>query len=83
MVAGGLITASAGGFAVAAVGRLLSGIGAVAMNILLSKMVADWFAGKDIEVRGKPQTIGDLKDAENVPLSDHDAIALDFVPLKR
>lgn len=41
----------------------------------------DWFAGKDIEIKGKPQTIGDLKDAENVPLSDHDAIALDFVPL--
>jgi MFS family permease len=48
MVAGGLITATAGGFAVAAVGRLLSGIGAVAMNILLSKMVADWFAGKEV-----------------------------------
>ncbi|MGC2238943.1 MAG: endonuclease/exonuclease/phosphatase family protein [Pyrinomonadaceae bacterium] len=43
----------------------------------------DWFAGKQIEVKGKPQTIGNLKDAENVPLSDHDAIALDFVPLKR
>jgi endonuclease/exonuclease/phosphatase family metal-dependent hydrolase len=43
----------------------------------------DWFAGKDIEVSGKPRTIGDLKDAENVPLSDHDAIALDFAPLKR
>jgi endonuclease/exonuclease/phosphatase family metal-dependent hydrolase len=43
----------------------------------------DWFAGKDIEVRGKPQTIGDLKDAENVPLSDHDAIALDFCLRKR
>lgn len=38
----------------------------------------DWFAGKDFEVKGKPQTIGDLKDAEDVPLSDHDAIALDF-----
>lgn len=42
----------------------------------------DWFAGKGIEVKGKPQTIGNLKDSENVPLSDHDAIALDFVPLK-
>jgi MFS family permease len=48
MMAGGLITASAGGFAVAASGRLLSGIGAVVMNILLSKMVADWFAGKEV-----------------------------------
>lgn len=38
----------------------------------------DWFAGKKIKVAGKPQTIGDLVDAENIPLSDHDAIALDF-----
>jgi endonuclease/exonuclease/phosphatase family metal-dependent hydrolase len=42
----------------------------------------DWFAGKGIEAIGKPQTIGNLKDAENIPLSDHDAIALDFVPSK-
>lgn len=38
----------------------------------------DWFAGKGIKPVGKPQTIGNLKDAENIPLSDHDAIALDF-----
>ena len=44
MVAGGLVTAAAGGFVAAAAGRLLSGIGAVLMNILLAKMVADWFA---------------------------------------
>ncbi len=42
----------------------------------------DWFAGKQIEVRGKPHTVGDLFDAENIPLSDHDAITLDFAPLK-
>lgn len=42
----------------------------------------DWFAGKDIAVKGNPKTIGDLADAENLPLSDHDAIALDFVPKK-
>jgi len=40
----------------------------------------DWFAGKGIEVKGNPQTIGDLIDAENVPLSDHDAITLSFAP---
>ena len=28
--------------------------------------------------RSKPQTIGDLKDENNTPLSDHYAIALDF-----
>lgn len=42
----------------------------------------DWFAGKGIEVRGKPQTVGDLVNTENVPLSDHDAISLDFAPRK-
>ncbi|CAA9426489.1 MAG: hypothetical protein AVDCRST_MAG74-3376 [uncultured Pyrinomonadaceae bacterium] len=42
----------------------------------------DWFAGKRIEVVGKPQTISDLVDAENVSLSDHDAITLDFAPQK-
>jgi endonuclease/exonuclease/phosphatase family metal-dependent hydrolase len=42
----------------------------------------DWFAGKGIKIDGNPKTIGKLKDGENVPLSDHDAIALDFIPLK-
>ncbi|MBA3633675.1 MAG: endonuclease/exonuclease/phosphatase family protein [Acidobacteria bacterium] len=42
----------------------------------------DWFAGKGIEAIGKPNTIGNLFDAENIPLSDHDAITLDFVPIK-
>ncbi len=40
----------------------------------------DWFAGKGIEAAGQPQTIGGLFDAESVPLSDHDAITLDFTP---
>jgi len=43
----------------------------------------DWFAGKGIEAVGKPKTIGNLKDAKNIPLSDHDAITLDFAPIKR
>ena len=44
----------------------------------------DWFAGKNIKLADntKPQTIGNLKDAGGTPLSDHDAITLDFVPLK-
>ena len=48
MVAGSMLTAVAGGFAAAAGGRLLSGIGAVLMNILLPKLVADWFAGREL-----------------------------------
>jgi len=41
----------------------------------------DWFAGKGIKLAegAKPKTIGHLKDAEGTPLSDHDAIALEFV----
>jgi endonuclease/exonuclease/phosphatase family metal-dependent hydrolase len=42
----------------------------------------DWFAGKGIKAHRKPQTIGNLKDARGTPLSDHDAIALDFTLLK-
>lgn len=42
----------------------------------------DWFAGKNIRAAAAPQTIGDLKDAAGTPLSDHDAIALDFTLAK-
>jgi len=40
----------------------------------------DWFAGKGIGIaeRTKPHTISDLQNAEGTPLSDHDAITLDF-----
>src|SRR4030095_15815576 len=48
MVAGGLVTAAAHGFVAAAAGRLLSGVGAVLMNILLAKMVADWFTERQL-----------------------------------
>lgn len=40
----------------------------------------DWFAGKGIEIApgAKPQTIGGLVDHKGTPLSDHDAIGIDF-----
>lgn len=38
----------------------------------------DWFAGKNIELVGEPKTIGNLIDEAKTPLSDHDAITLDF-----
>ncbi|MBK7706689.1 MAG: hypothetical protein IPJ30_13200 [Acidobacteria bacterium] len=38
----------------------------------------DWFTGRDIEPAGKPLTIGNLTDESGTPLSDHDAIGLDF-----
>ncbi len=48
MAVGGLITANSHSFAVAAIGRLTSGIGAVAMNIVFAKMIADWFVGREL-----------------------------------
>ncbi len=41
----------------------------------------DWFAGKQIALAAgtSPKTIGNLVDTEGTPLSDHDAITLDFV----
>jgi predicted MFS family arabinose efflux permease len=48
MVVGGAITAWSGGFATAAAGRLVSGAGAVLMNLLLIKLTADWFATREM-----------------------------------
>jgi hypothetical protein len=44
----------------------------------------DWFAGKQIEIASgtHPQTVGNLFDEKNLPLSDHDAIVLDFTQRK-
>jgi endonuclease/exonuclease/phosphatase family metal-dependent hydrolase len=40
----------------------------------------DWFTGKGIELAdgSEPQTIGNLSTGDGTPLSDHDAITLDF-----
>src|SRR5439155_1399922 len=45
MIVGGIITAAAHGYAAALAGRVLAGVGAVLMSVLLAKMVADWFVG--------------------------------------
>lgn len=47
MAAGGVATAS-DRLALAVAGRLVSGVGGIAMSIMLTKMVTDWFAGKEI-----------------------------------
>ncbi|NNE99660.1 MAG: hypothetical protein HKN25_11630 [Pyrinomonadaceae bacterium] len=41
----------------------------------------DWFFGRRIEIApgSEPKTIGNLTNKDGTPLSDHDAIALDFV----
>jgi predicted MFS family arabinose efflux permease len=48
MAVGGAVTAASGSFLPAAAGRLVSGAGAVLMNILLAKMIADWFVGAEV-----------------------------------
>jgi hypothetical protein len=42
----------------------------------------DWFAGRGIRIASgsEPKTVGLLTDSNGTPLSDHDAITLDFVP---
>ena len=47
MAAGGVWLANAHSFAEAVAARVLAGAGAVALNVLLTKMVADWFEGRD------------------------------------
>ena len=45
---GGLLTVWGGNFWLAGVGRVLSGAGAVSLNVQMMKMVTDWFAGKEL-----------------------------------
>src|SRR3954453_20255972 len=48
MVLGGLWVAMSGTYLSASFGRVVSGVGAVLLNIVLAKMVTDWFAGREI-----------------------------------
>ena len=48
MVAGGLITAVGGNVDAVTVGRIFSGAGAVLLNVVMTKMVADWFGEKQL-----------------------------------
>jgi predicted MFS family arabinose efflux permease len=48
MVAGGVMTGLTADYAVVLTGRLISGIGAVLLNVLLTKMASDWFAGHEM-----------------------------------
>lgn len=47
MVVGGLMVAGATDVRLAMAGRLVGGAGGVLMNVALTKMVADWFAGRE------------------------------------
>lgn len=48
MVIGAILVAWGQTYPVLLVGRVISGIGAVLLNILLAKMVTDWFADREI-----------------------------------
>jgi MFS family permease len=48
MLGGGLLLAYATTLGWMAAGRILSGIGGVMINVILTKMVVDWFAGREI-----------------------------------
>src|SRR5262249_11280895 len=48
MVGGGLMMVFASAWLWQLMGRLLAGVGGVLLNVLMSKMVTDWFAGKEI-----------------------------------
>lgn len=48
MAAGGLMTTLTNDYSNMFVGRLISGSGAVLLNVLLTKMTTDWFAGREI-----------------------------------
>ena len=48
MIAGGLVMALAPTWPWQLTGRLLAGVGGVLLNVLMSKMVTDWFAGREI-----------------------------------
>lgn len=48
MVVSGLLMSVGYSYALAAAGRLIGGVGAVLLNVLLTKIIADWFAGREI-----------------------------------
>ena len=48
MVVGGVLTGTSHDYVVFLVGRLISGIGAVLLNVILTKMATDWFVGREI-----------------------------------
>jgi predicted MFS family arabinose efflux permease len=48
MVAGSALLAISTSWELQTAGRLIAGIGGIALNVVMTKMVLDWFAGKEI-----------------------------------
>jgi MFS family permease len=49
MLGGGIVVSYSPGFGLAALGRALSGVGGVLVNIMLARMVAEWFRGRELQ----------------------------------
>jgi len=49
LIVGGTIVSYSEGFDSAAIGRTLGGAGGVLVNIMLARMVADWFRGRELQ----------------------------------
>ena len=49
LIVGGMLVSYAGGFGTAALGRTLAGTGGVLVNIMLARMVAEWFRGRELQ----------------------------------
>ncbi|MEE4237547.1 MAG: MFS transporter [Anderseniella sp.] len=48
MMAGGLMMVASASWEMQFAGRLLAGVGGVLLNVLMTKMLTDWFAGREI-----------------------------------
>lgn len=48
MITGGIVMGFSESFVFVAIGRTLLGVGAVVFNVLATKMVTDWFSGREI-----------------------------------
>jgi predicted MFS family arabinose efflux permease len=48
MAGGGFVVGIGGSYLLVALGRITSGAGAVLLNLMVAKMVTDWFAGREI-----------------------------------
>src|SRR5436190_4659664 len=48
MALGGALMGASTSFLTVSAGRLISGVGAVLINVLMTKMISDWFAGREI-----------------------------------
>lgn len=49
MLLGGIVVSYSLGFGLATIGRTLSGVGGVLVNVMLARMVAEWFRGRELQ----------------------------------